>query len=172
MADSTQVDCGVDCRTLFAIALLTAASSGDAAQTRGYDDLSPSQRRLLQPWGADRFDSAPERFRIVFERLTGRLAPVLLSDPENGEVLGAAMDLIDAVEPPERQPARPDASDDRLSVVLASGARDRLRRSAEFERVVDGMVRDQAVFEHAGPQAIRIAIASPGSSGEVSMSRR
>jgi hypothetical protein len=90
--------------TLFGIAPLTAASSGDTAQARSYDALSPAQRRLLQVWGAgapspegrdrlarERFDSAPENFRVVFEQRTGHLAAVLLSDPENEEVFGAAL---------------------------------------------------------------------------------
>jgi hypothetical protein len=169
---------------MLALALLTA-SSLDAAQARGYDELSAAQRRLLQAWGAgapspaerdrqirDRFESAPERFRIVFAQLTARLAAVLLSDPENGEVLGAALDLVDAVEPPERQPAPSDSSDDTLSVFLASGARDRLRRSAEFERVIDREAQDRIVFEHAGPPVLRLAIPTSGSTGHVSMSRR
>ena len=172
-------------RALLAIALLSAVTSLAAVQPRGYDELSSAQRRLLHRWGPgglspegrerlarDRFDSAPERFRVVFEQITGHLAAVLLSDPENGEVLGATLDLIDAIEPPERQPNWPGASDATLSGLRASGARDRLRRAAEFERKADGTVQGRTVFEHAGPPAIRIAIAASGSSGEVSMPGR
>lgn len=172
-------------RTLLAIALLTAAPSLAAGQARGYDELSPAQRRLLRTWGADapspegrerqardRFDSAPERFRVAFEQITGHLAAVLLSDPENGEVLGAAIDLIDAVEPPERPPVGTGAGLETLSVALFSGARDRLRRSAEFERLVGGSEGGQTVFEHTGPPVIRIVIAPSGARADVSLSRR
>ena len=37
--------------------------------------------------------------------ITAALAAVSLSDQENGEILGVALDLIDGVEPLARQPA-------------------------------------------------------------------
>ena len=142
-----------------------------------YDRLSASQRRLLAGWAepsrtdaeADsrqRYESAPERFRLAFEQVTARLEAVVLSDPENGEVLGAALDLIDAIEPLARQPAPTSSRGTELAVRFAPGARDRLRRSAEFERVGDPR-SGQADFVHFGPPALRISIEGRGARGRI-----
>jgi hypothetical protein len=142
-----------------------------------YDRLSASQRRLLAGWAepsrtdpeADirqRYESTPERFRMAFEQVTARLEAVVLSDPENGEVLGAALDLIEAIEPQARQPAPTSSRGTELAVKLAPGARDRLRRSAEFERVGDQR-SGQADFVHFGPPAVRISVDGRGASGRI-----
>jgi response regulator RpfG family c-di-GMP phosphodiesterase len=55
-----------------------------AVRCRAADRLQQPRRRAR-----DRFDSAPEPFQFVFERLTGKSADTLLCDPEIGEMLGA-----------------------------------------------------------------------------------
>jgi hypothetical protein len=136
------------------------------------DGLTAAQRRLLAGWAPGTYDAAPEPFRVAFEQVTRRLSSLLLSDPENGEVLGAALDLIESVEPPDRQPAGGEASPTlQLSVTLAAGARDRLRRAGEFGRVSDS-APGRVEFLHEGPPAIRISADAAGSRAQIAVVRR
>jgi len=131
-----------------------------------------AQRRLLEGWAPGTYDAAPELFRMAFDGVTARLSLLQLSDPENGEVLGAALDLVESVEPLDRQPVTGDAPATlRLAVTLAAGARDRLRRSAEFERVSDG-APGRIEFLHAGPPAIRISTDAAGARAEIAVVTR
>ena len=124
----------------------TAGAPISAQSAPAFDTLSETQQRLLaglatspasgtnpslgaRAW----FDGADPSFRAAFATITAALAAVSLSDHENGEILGVALDLIDGVEPLARQPAAGARLDRaQLSVTLAPGARDRLRRSSEF----------------------------------------
>ena len=133
-----------------AVALCAAALTGGsplAAQSApAFDTFSETQQRLLAglatspPPGTSPamdvrtlFDRADASFRVAFATITAALATVSLSDHENGEILGVALDLVNGVEPLARQPAAGSAAGlAQLSVTLAPGARDRLRRSAEF----------------------------------------
>lgn len=147
----------------------------EPARVTPYDSLTTGQRRLLAGWAAGlastterqaavrgQYDAAPESFRVAFGHVTARLSSLLLSDPENGEVLGAALDLVESVEPLDRQPMIGDApSTLQLAVTLASGARDRLRRSGEFERVSDG-APDRVEFLHEVPPAVRVSADASG----------
>ncbi|MEZ5283614.1 MAG: hypothetical protein R2712_02155 [Vicinamibacterales bacterium] len=106
----------------------TAASQGAMPVA-----LSPEQTRLLASWTRDSagLDPVPESMRRVFLDLTEGLAAVSLSDPENGEILGTAIELVDALVALDRQPS---SSADRrpgLAVHLVPGAADRLRRAGE-----------------------------------------
>jgi hypothetical protein len=130
---------------------LVAQTPGDTPSER----LTPAERRLLAAWPAGErgYDAAPAWFRDAFDVVTSRLAELLLSDPENGEVLGAALDLVEAVEPLDRQPAA-ETGRRRVAVRLAAGARDRLRRSAEFERVELTARSDRVTYRHTGPPEV------------------
>ena len=148
-----------------------AAAQGPSGVTP-YDGLTAAQRRLLHGWPSGTYDAAPEAFRVAFGHVTARLSSLLLSDPENGEVLGSALDLVESVEPLDRQPVIGDApSTLQLAVTLASGARDRLRRSGEFQRVSDG-APDRVEFLHEGPPAVRISADSRGSAALVIVQTR
>jgi hypothetical protein len=137
-----------------------------------YDSLTAAQRRLLDGWVPGQYDAAPAAFRAAFEEIAALLSSLVLSDPENGEVLGAALDLVASVEPIDRQPAAGAASSPRyIAVTLASGARDRLRRSGEFERARDG-APDRVEFLHAGPPAIRISMDASGARALISVQTR
>jgi hypothetical protein len=121
-----------------------------------YGALTSSQRALLPGSAAQaraEYNDAPAAFRQAFERITARLSSLLLSDPENGEVLGSAIELIEHVEGRAVQPAA-EARAVRLAVTLASGARDRLRRSREFARV--DAAGGGVAFVHSEPPAVRI----------------
>jgi hypothetical protein len=127
-------------------------------QADAYDALTVVQRRLLWAPPAharEEYDGAPAPFRQAFEAVTTRLSSLILSDPENGEVLGSAVELVDRVEQPAVQ-AVATGLEMRLVVTLASGARDVLRRAREFTRVdgADGAI----AFVHEGPAAIRFEI--------------
>jgi len=135
---------------LAAVGLLAAGLTGGspvgAQSAFAFDTLSETQQRLLAglatspPPGTSRamdaralFDGADATFRAAFATITTVLATVSLSDHENGEVLGVALDLVSGVGPLARQPAAGGAAGmAQLSVTLAPGARDRLRRSSEF----------------------------------------
>jgi hypothetical protein len=149
---------GLGCRLLVTLALACPLESARAAQPPAdpYEGLTPAQRAVL-PWSSDAargaYNSAPPSFRRAFEGVTTRLSPLLLWDPENGEVLGSALDLIERVEEPGAQP-RSDGQILRLVATLAPGARDRLRRSRDFTRP-DSL---GTTFVHGDPVAIRIEI--------------
>jgi hypothetical protein len=154
---------GVSRRLLLTITLSGGLVGICAAQppANPYESLSASQRAIL-PWSVDAapnaYNIAPPAFRRAFEIVTTRVTALSLSDPENGEVLGSAIDLIERVEAPGAQPPS-DAQAVTLSVTLAPGARDRLRRSREFARA------DAAAptFVYGDPPAIRIEIADRAS---------
>lgn len=122
--------------------------------------LTAVQRRLVDAWpgGTQRYDSAPDTFHLAFEAITARLTTLVLSDPENGEILGAAIDLVEALEPLERQPATGSNDRHRLAVTLAPGARDRLRRAAEFEAAKGTGGDGGTGYVHAGPPLVRISM--------------
>ena len=122
---------------------LTGGSPLAAQSAPAFDTLSETQQRLLTglatpPPGTSRamdaralFDGADASFRAAFATITTALATVSLSDHENGEILGVALDLVNGVEPLARQPAAGRAPGlAQLCVTLAPGARDRLRRSS------------------------------------------
>lgn len=123
--------------------------------------LAPAQQRVLGAVGRDGYDSWPVVSRDAFEQVTRALTALVLSDPENGEVLGSALDLVDSME----QPARADATSSpaaawRVPVALAPGARDALRRSAEF--TLDTIAAGSApVYVHRGAASIRITMTGP-----------
>jgi hypothetical protein len=141
-------------------------------EARGpYDALSAAQRALLP--GAvtrarDDYNRAPASFRQAFEVITTRLSSLLLWDPENGEVLGSGLELIEQVEMPAAPPP-PESGVMRLSVTLASGARDRLRRSREF--ALDDATGAVA-FVHGDPPPVRIELTGPASHAVVAVIRR
>lgn len=161
----------------FLLAATVAATPGVAAaqepsRVTPYDSLTATQRRLLEGWASGKYDAAPEPFKAAFGHVTARLSSILLSDPENGEVLGAALDLVESVEPLERQPVTGDApSTLQIAVTLASGARDRLRRSGEFERVSEG-APDRVEFLYAGPPAVRISADARGAAALITVLTR
>jgi len=149
---------GLSCRLLVTLALAGPLEGAGAAQPLAdpYEGLTPAQRAVL-PWSSEAarraYNSAPPSFRRAFEGVTTRFSALLLWDPENGEVLGSALDLIERVEEPGVQP-RSDGQVLQLVVMLAPGARDRLRRSREFTRP-DSL---GTTFVYGDPTAIRIEI--------------
>jgi len=136
-----------------------------------YDALSAAQRALLPgvvTRARDDYNRAPASFRQAFEVITTQLSSLLLWDPENGEVLGSGLELIEQVE----MPASPPPSESgvmRLSVTLASGARDRLRRSREFAR---DDATGAVAFVHGDPPPVRIELTGPASHAVVAVIRR
>jgi hypothetical protein len=161
------------------VSILLACTSGAAvdpvpraqAAREPYDVLSAAQRALLPGDVArarDEYNGAPASFREAFEVITTELATLLLSDPENGEVLGSALELIDQIDAPAAQPP-PESGAMRLAVTLASGARDRLRRSRELTRVdANGAIR----FVHADPPQVEIELTGQASHAIVAVIRR
>lgn len=136
-----------------------------------YDALSAAQRVVLPgvvTRARDDYNQAPASFRQAFEVITTRLSSLLLWDPENGEVLGSALELIEQVEMPAAQPPS-EAGAMRLSVTLASGARDRLRRSREFARAD---AAGDVAFVHGDPPQVRIELTGPASHAVVAVIRR
>jgi hypothetical protein len=165
---------------------LTAGVPIAAQSAPPFDALSEAQQRLLAglvttpPPGTNRamdaravFDAADASFRIAFATITAALAAVSLSDHENGEILGVALDLVDGVEPLARQPAAGGANGPAtLSVTLAPGARDRLRRSAEFARD-DGSATPThpAAYLQKNSPSLRFALDASGSHALISIHR-
>lgn len=91
------------------------------------------------------------------------LSAVSLSDRENGEILGTALDIVDHPEAPGRRSgAEPGDAAQRLAVILAPGALDKLRRASEFRRVEPtadvGGERPVLIYAHDGPPAIRVIV--------------
>jgi hypothetical protein len=162
---------------LFAIVIAMAAGVAASAQSVPlYDTLTDIQKRLLVglatpsrkpappgPQAQAIFDGATASFRAAFIEVTDALAAVSLSDEENGEILGVALDLVDRVEPLERQPGAASGLSVMLRVTLASGARDRLRRSSEFERASEAPAGADSplVYRHDGPPSIELIITNP-----------
>ena len=158
-----------------------AAQSGPA-----FDALSAIQQRMLAglatppPSGTSRstdaralFDGADASFRDAFATITAALATLSLSDHENGEILGVALDLVDGVEPLALQPAAGRAAGRaQLSVTLAPGARDRLRRSAEFAPDRSGATPSHpaAYLQKNGP-SLRFALDAAGTRALISIAR-
>jgi hypothetical protein len=94
------------------VALLTALAATGVAQT------APGR-------------AVPEALDAVMSALSG----VSLSDRENGEILGAARDLVDRPDALDRQPqAAADGSVHRLAVALAPGEVHKLRHTSEYRR--------------------------------------
>ena len=96
-----------------------------------------------------------------------------LSDHENGEILGVALDLVNGVEPLARQPAAGSVAGlAQLSVTLAPGARDRLRRSSEFApdsgRATPGY---SVVYLQKNSPSLQFALDAAGSRALVSIPR-
>jgi hypothetical protein len=167
-------------------AALTAGSPVGAQPAPAFDTLSETQQRLLAglatspPSGTGRardaravFDAADASFRAAFATITTALATVSLSDHENGEVLGVALDLVNGVEPLGRQPAVGSAAGlAQLSVTLAPGARDRLRRSSEFAVDSGRATPGYSVFyvQKSSP-LLQFALDTTGSRGLVSIPR-
>jgi hypothetical protein len=166
---------------------MTAGSPVAAQSAHGFDTLSQVQQRLLAglatlpPPGTSRttadaralFEGADPSFRAAFATITAALAAVSLSDHENGEILGVALDLVDGVEPLARQPAAGAAPGlTQLSVTLAPGARDRLRRSSEFApdsgRAAPGY---SVVYLQKNSPSLQFALDASGSRALVSMAR-
>ena len=133
-----------------------------------YDALTAAQRALLPgvvTRARDDYNRAPASFRQAFEVVTTRLSSLLLWDPENGEVLGSALELIEQAEAPAAQPpSEPGAM--RLKVTLASGARDRLRRSREFVRAV---ANGAVTFVYGEPPQVRIELTGKASHAVVAV---
>jgi hypothetical protein len=162
-------------RTLTRIAalLIAALLGGVAAPAQPaavYDSLNEAQKQLLAslvPASSAAvphtvFDDADLSFRQTFVRVTAALAAASLSDQENGEILGVALDLVAAIDPVARQPSQSGARAE-LSVRLAPGARDRLRRSSEFASSGD------AVYLEQGTSALRIALDEAGERAIISL---
>jgi hypothetical protein len=151
-----------------------------------FDALSATQQRLLaglatppslgtnQPTDARAmFDGADASFRDAFATITAALASLSLSDHENGEILGVALDLVDGVEPLARQPEA-GGGDERaqLSVTLAPGARDRLRRSAEFAPDSGGVTPSHpAAYLQTNSPSLRFALDATGTRARISIAR-
>jgi len=152
---------------------LPAGVASSAQAIPAYDTLTDTQKRLLgglapRP-GAEQasqaranFDGAATSVRAAFIEVTSALEAVSLSDHENGEILGVALDLVDRVELLELRPVgEADDRAARLRVTLASGATDRLRRSSEFTRAPSASAQaDAIVYRHEGPPSIKLIITS------------
>jgi hypothetical protein len=170
---------------LLAVAFIAGAPI--AAQTApAFDALSETQRRLLAglatlpPPSTARtmttrtwFDGADASFRDAFVTITGVLATVSLSDQENGEILGVALDLVDGIEPPARQPAAGSATGRvELAVRLAPGARDRLRRSSEFASANGSAAPNRpAAYRQKDSPALLVALEATGTRAIISVAR-
>jgi hypothetical protein len=153
-----------------AMVRVVAVGAQSAPSPPSYERLTAAQRHLVEGWDPGAFDAAPAAFRAAFGRVTGAISSLVLFDPENGEVLGSVLDLVDAVALLADQPVPGgDAVDSRLVVTLTSGALDRLRRSAEFARVGEG---SDAVYVRPGPPEIRISIVGGGERGVIVVSGR
>jgi hypothetical protein len=163
------------------VAVLGVAAAQEPPSAALYNALSSAQRRLLDGWATtartptererearQQFETASDDFRVTFERATARLSALALFDPENGEVLGVALDLLDGVEPPSRQPAA-GAARRSLAVTFAPGARDRLHRSREFDRLDEASDSAHVTFVHLGPPGIRIVISDRDARGTVTI---
>ncbi len=165
---------------------VTCGSPISAQSAPAFDTLSETQKRLLaglagpSPSGTTPstgaralFDDADASFRDAFATITAALAAVSLSDHENGEILGVALDLIDGLEPFARQPAAGTAvGRAQLCVVLAPGARDRLRRSSEF--VIDSggatPIYPTAYLQKTSP-SLQLALDATGTLALISIPR-
>ena len=163
---------------------LLAGPPGFAQSAPSFDTLSETQQRLLDglaprpPSGGHRsaeprasFDGAAASFRAAFATITTALAAMSLSDHENGEILGVALDLVSAVEPLARQPAATSATGAApLAVTLAPGARDRLRRSSEFAPDHGRATPDYPiVFVRISSPSLQFALDHTGSRALVSL---
>lgn len=139
------------------VCALLVGAAGAQSRPGGYDALTAAQRGLLptEVSSPDAYVAAPEPYRRAFEEVSACLAGIVLTDPENGEVLGPAIELIERVGAPTPTGNLSSSDELRLAVSLASGARDRLRRSREFVRA-DG--DGPGAFDHVGPPAIRIEL--------------
>jgi hypothetical protein len=83
-----------------------------------------------------------------------------------------ALDLIDGVEPLARQPAGAAAGPAQLAVTLAPGARDRLRRSAEFSLDRDGATAAHPLsYRQLGNPSLDFALDSSGTRALISLPR-
>jgi hypothetical protein len=149
--------------------LPVAVLAQTAATASAYERLTSVQRRLVDDLrrgqgagnaGREAYDHTDATFRTAFEAVTAALSAVSLSDSENGEILGTAIDLVDALPPDDAQHALVGTMPGyRLVVVLAPGAFDRLRRSAEFERIpaAEGRSAATVVYRRQGPPTVEIA---------------
>ncbi|HQZ40535.1 MAG TPA: hypothetical protein PLH72_16000 [Vicinamibacterales bacterium] len=159
------------------VAAPAAAGQAPSSKVPAYRDLTLAQRRLFEravegngaPAGGDvdaeaTYERLPPAMRMSFDVVTGALEQVSLSDAENGEILGTALDtVVGALEREERQPSGIAAADvHRLAVLLAPGAVDALRRSVEFRRLPNppagARTLDGPRYAHVGPPGIEIAV--------------
>ena len=129
---------------LAALAFPWIAHAQPTSTGSAFGRLDAAQRRLVEAWlqvgsappadAARRhaYDRLDPSHRTAFETVTRALARISLSDIENGEILGGALDLLDGLQPRAEQPAPgPAGARHRLAVRLTAGAVDRLRRSSE-----------------------------------------
>jgi hypothetical protein len=112
-----------------------------------------------------------------FDAVRSALSAVSLSDRENGEILGTALDIVERPDLPERQPAAdPHGPAHRLAVLLAPGALDKLRRASEFRRedpAADAAgTRPALVYVRDEPLAIRVTVTEEPVRAIIEVSRR
>ena len=166
-------------------AVLAASVTITAQSAPAFDTLSDTQQRLLAGLAAQSspsgnrsmdaratFEGADPSFRTAFATITTALAAVSLSDHENGEILGVALDLVSGLEALEDQPAGRTAGFAQLSVTLAPGARDRLRRSSEF--ALDGgreTVNYPSVYLQKNSPSLQFGLDATGSRALISIPR-
>lgn len=116
--------------------------------------------------------AVPDARDAVMAALSG----LSLSDRENGEILGTALDLVDRPDIPERQPSVDSrGSVHRLAVRLAPGAIDRLRRSSEFRRLApgdSGASGSTIVYVHDESPAIRVIATADSDRAIIEVSAR
>ena len=110
------------------------------------------------------------------EAIVSTLSGVSLSDRENGEILGTALDLVERPEVPDRQPgADATLAAHRVGVVLAPGALDKLRRSSEFRRLAPGhgqAAEAGAVYVRDEAPAIRVIVTADLARAVIEVARR
>src|SRR5215831_360815 len=123
-----------------------------------YEELSPTQRRLIDEWYAEynrmtHDNSQPTDYnqfsmstRTTFEAVTHALMTTQLTD-KSGKSMGSALDLVESIEAINGKVPR--ARGDlqfRIYVVLKPDALEKLKDSSEFFRD-----RDNTVYHHGYP---------------------